>query len=80
MIVTLPDGREIEAEWEVEEGGYKILDVYDVETTSSLIYDRDEFGLTQAQADAIYRQAELDWCDRQADRADNLRKLAKEGG
>jgi hypothetical protein len=78
MEVTLPSGETIECE--VEMDGYKVLDVYDSKGTS-LIYDGvAEFGLTQDQVDAIYRQAERDWCDRMADRGDYLSDRMKEEG
>ena len=78
MIVTLPSGKEIECE--VEMDGYKVADVY-TEDGVSVIYDGlAELGMTQEQVDAVYRQAEQDWCDRQADRADWMRKAEKEDG
>ena len=77
LTVTLPNGNEIECE--VEMDGYKPLDVCDAEG-NSLIYDPEHFGLTQEQADAIYRQAEQGWVDLQCDHADGLRKAAKEDG
>jgi hypothetical protein len=77
MMVKLPDGREIEVE--VEMDGYKPLDIYDAKG-NSLIYDRELFGLSQAQADKIYMDAQANWVDDQCAYADGLRKAAKECG
>ena len=75
MIITVR-GKPVECEVEVEEGGYKILDIYD-EVGESLLYD---YGLSQAEVYDVYHQAERGWTDEQCAAADAWRDRIRDEG